>query len=136
DALDEARRALPYDLALKEVGTVSGVARGVATATGLPSVAAGESVILGDGALGLVSDVREDEIGVVLLRRPRGLRAGDQVRRTGKVLEVPVGDGLLGRVIDPLGHVLDGAGELHVAARLPVERPATPIVDRAAVTEP
>ena len=135
-ALDEARRELPSGPTLDEVGTVSAVSRGVASVTGLPGVAAGESVSLGRGALGLASDIREDEIGVVLLRRPRELRAGDQVRRTGKVLQVPVGDELLGRVIDPLGRTLDGAGELHTSQRLPVERHATPIVDRAAVTEP
>lgn len=136
DALDAARRKLSSGPVLSEVGTVSAVARGVATAVGLPGIAAGETVTLGRFALGLVSDVREDAVGVVLLSGSQAVRAGDRVRRTGRVLEVPVGDGLLGRVIDPLGNPLDGGGEVSTHERLPVERAATPIVDRAAVTEP
>ena len=135
-ALDAARRAVPDGPVLSEVGTVTAASRGVVTAAGLPGVASGETVTLGRGALGLVSDVRETEIGIVMLSDSRSVRTGDQVRRTGAVLEVPVGDGLLGRVIDPLGRPLDGGGDLDAHARLPVERPATPIVDRAAVTEP
>jgi len=136
EALDAARQALPSGPLLNEVGTVSAIARGVATATGLPGVASGETVTLGRSALGLVSDVREHELGVVLLSGARELRAGDQVRRTGRILDVPVGDALLGRVIDPLGRPLDGGGPLESRERLPVERPATPIVDRAPVSEP
>jgi len=136
EALDTARQDLPAGPVLNEVGTVSEVSRGVAAATGLAGVAAGEMVTLGRGALGLVSDVRRRDVGVVLLSGSREVRAGDDVRRTGQILEVPVGDALLGRVVNALGLPLDGAGELQAHGRLPVERPATLISDRAPVTEP
>src|SRR5690606_22860393 len=136
DTLAAARHDVPSDPVLSEVGTVTALTRGVVTAAGLPGIAAGETVTIGRWALGLVRDVRHDEVGIVLLSGSREVRAGDRVRRTERVLEVPVGDTLLGRVIDPLGRALDGAGELETRERLPVERPATAIVDRAAVTEP
>src|SRR5690606_32685699 len=79
---------------------------------------------------------REDAVGVVLLRGARTLAAGASAYRTGRVLDVPVGDGLLGRVVDGLGEPIDGRGPLEATARLPVERPATPIVDRAPVSVP
>jgi len=135
-ALDRARREVPRDLAYDEVGTVRSVAQGVALVDGLPGVTAGETVTLGPGALGIVSDLREDLAGVVLLRGSRAVAAGVTVRRTGRVLAVPVGEAVLGRVVDALGDPLDENGPLEATARLPVERPATPIVDRAPVTEP
>lgn len=136
EALDSARSRLPEEPQLSEVGTVVAVSRGVATTVGLPGIAAGETVNLGDRGLGLVSDVRATELGVVLLAGSSSVRAGQPVSATGQILSVPVGDALLGRVIDPLGYPLDGAGPLDTRASLPVERPATPIIDRAPVTEP
>ncbi len=85
---------------------------------------------------GIAFNVDEDEIGVVLLGDYWHLQAGDEVERTGRVMDVAVGDGLLGRVIDPLGRPLDGAGPRSSPARLPIERPAPPIMDRAPVTVP
>lgn len=136
DALDAARRDVSTGLVLDEVGQVSAVARGVATVTGLPGAAADETVVLGRDGVGLVADLREKSIGIVLLSGSRNVHAGAAVRRTGRVLEVPVGDALLGRVIDPLGRPLDAAGPLDTRTRLPVERPATPIIGRAPVSEP
>ena len=136
EALDDARGAVPAGLMLDEVGRVVAVARGVATVSGLPGVVAGETVTLGHGAIGLASDLREKSVGVVLLTGSREVRAGVQVRRTGRVLDVPVGNPLLGRVIDPLGRPLDAHGPVESRERLPVERPATPIIDRAPVSEP
>src|SRR5690606_26108671 len=104
--------------------------------SGLPGVVADEMVTLGRGAVGLVTDLREKSLGVVMLAGSRDVQTGTAVRRTGRVLEVPVGDPLLGRVIDPLGRPLDGAAPLESRMRLPVERPATPIIDRAPVSEP
>ena len=86
--------------------------------------------------LGIAFNVDEDEIGVVLLDEYWHLHAGDEVQRTGRVMDVAVGDGLLGRVIDPLGRPLDGKGPLVSSKRLPIERPAPPIMDRAPVTVP
>src|SRR5690606_25425378 len=119
-----------------EVGRVTAVARGVATVSGLPGAVAGETVMLGEHGVGLVSDLREKTVGIVLLAGSREVHAGAEVRRTGQVLDVPVGDALLGRVIDPLGRPLDGGAPIESRERLPLERPATPIIDRAPVSEP
>ena len=85
---------------------------------------------------GIAFNVDEDEVGVVLLGEYWHLHAGDEVERTGRVMDVAVGDGLLGRVIDPLGRPLDGKGPVVASRRLPIERPAPPIMDRAPVTVP
>ncbi len=85
---------------------------------------------------GIAFNVDEDEIGVVLLGDYWHLHAGDEVERTGRVMDVAVGDGLVGRVIDPLGRPLDGKGPVVASERLPIERPAAPIMDRAPVTVP
>jgi F-type H+-transporting ATPase subunit alpha len=135
-ALRRAREEVPRDVSIEEVGTVTAVSHGVALVQGLPSVTAGETVALPGGGLGVVSELRESEVGVVVLRGGAELGAGAVVRRTGRVLDVPVGDALLGRVVDPLGSPLDGRGPVEATARLPVERPAAPIVDRAPVSVP
>ena len=88
------------------------------------------------GVLGIAFNVDADEIGVVLLGEYWHLQVGDEVQRTGRVMDVAVGDGLLGRVIDPLGRPLDGNGPVASSKRLPVERPAVAIMDRAPVTVP
>ena len=88
------------------------------------------------GLLGIAFNVDENEIGVVLLGDYQGLNAGDEVERTGRVMDVAVGDGLLGRVIDPLGKPLDEQGPVNATNRLPVERPAPPIMDRQPVSVP
>ena len=88
------------------------------------------------GVFGIAFNVDEDEIGVVLLGEYSHLHAGDEVERTGRVMDVAVGEGLLGRVIDPLGRPLDARGPVAASGRLPIERPAAPIMDRAPVTVP
>ncbi|HZW98546.1 MAG TPA: F0F1 ATP synthase subunit alpha [Trueperaceae bacterium] len=135
-AIDAARMRTPMSLRLDEVGTVVAVSQGVASVRGLPGVSAGETVALGSGGLGLVSDLREEDVGVVVLSGTGTVAAGQTVRRTGAVLDVPVGDGLLGRVVNALGEPLDARGDLASTSRLPIERPATPIVDRAPVSVP
>ena len=120
----------------REVGTVISVATGIAKVSGLPSVGFEELVKFPDDVLGIAFNVDEDEIGVVLLGEYQDLHAGDEVERTGRVMDVAVGDGLLGRVIDPLGRALDGDGPVSTNERLPIERPAAPIMDRAPVTVP
>ncbi len=135
-AIDEARKVTPHGLRLGEVGQVAAVAQGVASVVGLPGVTAGETVTMAGGALGLVSDLREHDVGVVILSGADDVAAGQTVRRTGDVLDVPVGDGLVGRVVDALGRPLDGRGRLEATGRLPVERAATPIVYRAPVSVP
>ena len=120
----------------REVGRVTSVATGIAKVSGLPGVGFEELVTFPGGVLGIAFNVDEDELGVVLLGDYVRLRAGDQVERTGRVMDVAVGDGVLGRVIDPLGRPLDGGEPLAARGRLPIERPAVAIMDRAPVTEP
>jgi len=134
--IDAARDAFTPKLTPREVGSVISVATGIAKVSGLPNVGFEEVVSFPGGVLGIAFNVDEDEVGVVLLGAYERLRAGDEVTRTGRVMDVAVGDGLVGRVIDPLGEPLDGQGPVVSSGRLPVERPARPIMDRAPVTVP
>jgi F-type H+-transporting ATPase subunit alpha len=134
--LRRARASFTPQLAAREVGVVTNVATGIAMVSGLPGVGFEELVMFPDGLLGIAFNVDEEQVGVVLLGEYQELRAGDEVTRTGRVMDVAVGEALLGRVIDPLGRPLDGKGELAAADRRPVERPAPPIMDRAPVVVP
>ena len=120
----------------REVGTIMSVATGVAKVSGLPGVGFEELVKFPGDVLGIAFNVDEDEIGVVLLGEYQDLHAGDEVQRTGRVMDMTVGEGLLGRVIDPLGRPLDGNEPVNTSKRLPIERPAPAIMDRAPVTVP
>jgi F-type H+/Na+-transporting ATPase subunit alpha len=120
----------------REVGTITSVSIGIAKLSGLPGVGFDELVKFPGDLYGIAFNVDADEVGVVLLGDCSHLHAGDEVERTGRVMDVPVGDGLIGRVIDPLGEPLDGKGLLTSSQRLPIERPAPPIMDRAPVTVP
>jgi len=135
-AIGQVREAFTPRLMPREVGTIISVATGIAKVSGLPSVGFEELVKFPGDVLGIAFNVDKDEIGVVLLGEYWHLHAGDEVERTGRVMDVVVGDELLGRVIDPLGRPLDGKGQLATSKRLPIERPATPIMDRAPVTVP
>ena len=131
-----AREAFAPNLAPREVGTISSIATGIAKVSGLPGVGFDELVKFPGDVFGIAFNVDESEIGVVLLGEYWHLRAGDEVERTGRVMDVAVGNGLLGRVIDPLGRPLDGHGPVAASERLPIERPAAPIMDRAPVIVP
>jgi F-type H+-transporting ATPase subunit alpha len=132
----QAREAFAPDLEPREVGTITSIATGIAKVSGLPGVGFDELVTFPGDVLGIAFNVDADEIGVVLLGEYWHLHAGDEVQRTGRVTDIAVGEGLLGRVIDPLGRPLDGNGALDASERLPIERPAAPIMDRAPVTVP
>ena len=134
--ISQVREAFTPRLMPREVGTIISVATGIAKVSGLPSVGFEELVKFPGDVLGIAFNVDEDEIGVVLLGEYWHLHAGDEVERTGRVMDVVVGDELLGRVIDPLGRPLDGKGPVATSKRLPIERPAAPIMDRAPVTVP
>jgi F-type H+-transporting ATPase subunit alpha len=141
--IGQVREAFTPELAPREVGAVTSVAAGIAKVSGLPGVGFEELVSFPGGTLGIAFNVDADEIGVVLLGEYWHLHAGDEVLRTGRVMDVAVGDGLLGRVIDPLGRALDPLGRaldgnrpVVSTKRLPVERPAAQIMDRAPVTVP
>jgi F-type H+/Na+-transporting ATPase subunit alpha len=120
----------------REIGTVTTLSTGIAKVSGLPGVGFEELVEFPGGVFGIAFNVDEHEIGVVLLGDYWHLRAGDEVERTGRVMDVAVGDALLGRVVDPLGRPLDGRGPVAAGERLPIERAAAPIMDRAPVTVP
>jgi F-type H+-transporting ATPase subunit alpha len=134
--INQVREAFTLQLRPREVGTITSVATGIAKVSGLPGVGFDELVTFPGDVLGIAFNVDADEIGVVLLGEYWHLHAGDEVHRTGRVMDIAVGDRLLGRVIDPLGRPLDGNGPVAAGERLPIERPAAPIMDRAPVTVP
>lgn len=136
DAISRTREAFTPKLAAREIGVITSVATGIAKVAGLPSVGFEELVRFPGDLLGIAFNVDENEIGVVLLGEYWHLNAGNEVERTGRVMDVAVGDGLLGRVIDPLGRPLDGKGAVAASTRRPIERPAPHIMDRAPVTTP
>jgi F-type H+/Na+-transporting ATPase subunit alpha len=124
------------ELAVQEVGTVAFVGQGIARVKGLTRVKSEELVRFPGNLMGLVFNLDLKEVGVILLDESQELGAGIEVHPTGRVLDVPVSDGLIGRVIDPLGRPLDGQGTVKAAERRPVERDAPAIMDRAPVTVP
>ncbi|TAL84504.1 MAG: alternate F1F0 ATPase, F1 subunit alpha [Rhodanobacter sp.] len=134
--LRQARQAFTPSLSLRETGVVTQVGTGIAHVRGLPGAGYDELLEFPGDLFGLAFNLDEDEIGVVLLGDHATLEAGDEVRRTGRVMDVAVGDDLLGRVIDPLGRPLDGHAAVASSERLPIERPAPPIMDRAPVRVP
>ncbi len=136
EAVEKVRQDTEPQLKPREVGKILSVSTGIARITGLPGVGFEELVQFAGDVYGIAFNVDEEEVGVVLLGPHSDLHAGDEVERTGRVMDVPVGIGLLGRVIDPLGRPLDGLGPVASSDRLPIERPAPPIMDRAPVTVP
>ncbi len=134
--ISHVREAFTPQLTPREVGTIVSVTTGIAKVSGLSSVGFEELLEFPGGVFGIAFNVDADEIGVVLLGEYWYLHAGDEVKRTERVMDVVVGEGLLGRVIDPLGRALDGNGPVASGERLPIERPAAPIMDRAPVTVP
>jgi len=134
--LRQGREAFSPSLVTREIGVVTSVATGIARVTGLPGVGSDELVRFAGEVYGIAFNLDQDQVDVVLLGEYWDLHAGDEVERTGRVMDVGVGDALLGRVIDPLGRALDDGGAVECATRLPIERPATPIMQRAPVTVP
>jgi F-type H+-transporting ATPase subunit alpha len=134
--ISQVRETFTPQLRPHEVGTITNISTGIARVSGLPGVGFEELLEFPGGVFGIAFNLDEDEIGVVLLGDYWHLHAGDEVERTGRVMDVAVGDGLLGRVIDPLGRPLDDNGPVSASKRLPIERSAAPIMDRAPVTVP
>jgi F-type H+-transporting ATPase subunit alpha len=135
-ALDGASRKSVVNLALEEFGVVTYIGQGVARVQGLPHVKSEELVRFKGDLLGMAFNLDPDEIGVVLLDDCTNIESGSQVRRTNRVQDVPVGEALLGRVVDPVGRPLDDAGPLKTRLRAPIECAAPAIMDRAPVAEP
>ncbi|MGW7295023.1 F0F1 ATP synthase subunit alpha [Streptomyces xiamenensis] len=141
---DEIRSALedfvqsytPDAASREEVGTVSVAGDGIAKVEGLPSAMANELLEFEDGTLGLALNLEEREIGAVVLGEFSGIEEGQPVRRTGEVLSVAVGEGYLGRVVDPLGNAIDGLGEIETSGRRALELRAPDVMQRKSVHEP
>ncbi len=141
---DEIRAALdahvnsfePQGTKTEEVGTVVLASDGIAQVEGLPGVMANELLRFEDGSLGLALNLDVRTIGVVVLGEFTGIEEGQAVHRTGDVLSVPVGDGYMGRVVDPLGNAIDGLGELKTEGRRALELQAPGVMDRKSVHEP
>ena len=141
---DEIRDALqkfvadytPSAASTEEVGIVSDAGDGIAHVEGLPSAMANELLEFEDGTLGLALNLDVREIGVVVLGDFSGIEEGQKVRRTGEVLSVPVGEGYLGRVVDPLGQPIDGLGDIATDGRRALELQAPTVVQRKSVHEP
>jgi F-type H+-transporting ATPase subunit alpha len=124
------------EVAKETVGYVTAIADGVARVEGLPSVMASELLEFPGALIGVALNIDENDLGVVLLGEASHIQEGDPVKQTGTVLSVPVGDGLLGRVIDPLGNPLDGKGPINTTERRLLETQAPSVVQRQPVSEP
>lgn len=124
------------DLQVVDVGTVIQVGDGIARAHGLESVMAGELLEFSNGVLGYAFNLDESNVGIVILGPYTEIREGDQVKRTGRIMEVPVGDELLGRVVNPLGQPVDGKGPINTTSSRPIESPAPGVMARKSVHEP
>src|SRR5499427_5588079 len=127
-----------YDQAVNvaETGSVISVGDGIARIYGLENVMAGELIEFKGGVSGIALNLEEDQVGAVLLGESSGIKEGDEVRRTSRIMSVPVGEGLIGRVVDALGNPIDGKGPFDIKAYNPIERLAPGVVDRQAVKEP
>lgn len=134
--ISKVRETFTPQLRPHEVGAIKAVSTGIANVSGLPGAGFEELIKFPGEVFGIAFNVDENEIGVVLLGEYWNLHAGDEVERTGRVMDVAVGDRLLGRVIDPLGRPLDGKGPIVSSKRLPIERPSPHIMDRSPVTVP
>lgn len=142
-AVDSADRAVENALdsyeaspRLEESGQVRAIGSGIARVSGLAGVQADELVEFSNTVTGIAFNLDPNEVGVIMLGSSEGIVSGDRVRRTGRVVDIPVGEGLLGRVIDASAEPLDNRGPLSFQERRPIEREAPPIMARSPVTEP
>ena len=119
-----------------QVGTVITLSDGICRVSGLSDVMAGEMLEFSDGLRGLVMDLEKDNVGVVMLGNYDNVQEGDEVRRTGKIIEVPVGEALIGRVVDALGRPVDGKGIIHATESRAIESPAPSVLMRRPVSVP
>jgi F-type H+-transporting ATPase subunit alpha len=124
------------DIQVTEVGTVVYVGDGIARAHGLENCMAGELLEFENGVMGMALNLEEDNVGIVIMGPFTGIHEGDQVKRTGKIMQVPVGEALIGRVVNPLGQPIDGKGPVETTETRPVESPAPGVIDRKSVHEP
>ena len=121
---------------VSEVGEVIEIGDGVARVTGLENVMSSELVELPNGVYGMALNLEDDNVGIVLFGETSLVKEGDLAKRTGKVVEVPVGDAMLGRVVNPLGQPIDGKGTIETKESLAIERKALGVMARAPVKQP
>lgn len=136
DFIEEQLKRYETKVELEEIGTVVSVGDGIAIIHGLEKVMAGEMVDFGDGIYGLALNLEEDSVGCVVMGEVEKIKEGAVVKRTKRILQVPVGEALIGRVVNPLGMPLDGKGEIRTSYFNPVERLAPGVVDRLKVNTP
>ena len=135
-SLDKTIQTMSPEIDIREISTVSSVTGTTAEVSRLDKVQMEELLSFPNGVTGMAFSLAKDSVGVVFLDHPDGIKSGDRVERTGRVVDVPVGERLLGRVIDPLGNPLDNKGPIVTVERRKIEREAHPIMSRAPVTEP
>ena len=136
DSLLDQIKTFDHKVASRSVGTVSAVYDGVTLATGLADVAANELVEFSNGVAGIALDLQADSVGIVVMGDYTGIESGDEVRATGNIASVPVGDALIGRVVDPLGNPIDGKGPINTSKRRPLQRTAPGVIERSGVDTP
>ena len=135
-SIQKAVQSTPPKLKLKEISEIQSISAGTALVSGLSDAQINELLSFKNGVIGMVYSLNEDGAGVVFLSNADNLKAGDQANRTGRILEVPVGNELLGRVVNPLGQPLDEQGSISSKKTRPIECPAAAIMDRAPVDTP
>ncbi|WP_125767404.1 F0F1 ATP synthase subunit alpha [Lapidilactobacillus wuchangensis] len=123
-------------LKVDEVGTVTYVGDGIARAHGLDNVMSSELLQFSNGSYGIAQNLEVNDVGIIVLGKFDDIREGDTVKRTGRIMEVPVGDELIGRVVNPLGQPVDGAGPIKTTKTRPIESPAPGVMQRQSVDEP
>ncbi len=134
--IKHSRESAEAHIQIREIGTVTSIVTGIAKVSGLPSAGFEEILKFSNNSFGIAFNIDKEEIGVVLLGEYWNLQTGSEVVGTGRIMDVAVGEELIGRVINPLGQALDGKGLVNTKKRLPIERPAKAIMDRAPVTTP
>lgn len=124
------------EVATEKVGTVEEIGDGIARISGLSDVMASEMLEFPDGKLGVALNLEEDTVGAIILGEEKGIKAGDTVKSTGRILEVPVGEAVIGRVVNPLGQAIDGKGDIKSEKRYPIEKIAPRVITRESVSQP
>ncbi|SHG69166.1 F0F1 ATP synthase subunit alpha [Ornithinibacillus halophilus] len=124
------------EIEVNDVGTVIEIGDGIARAHGLDNVMAGELVEFANGVMGMAQNLEESNVGIVILGPYTDIKEGDEVRRTGRIMQVPVGEELVGRVVNPLGQAIDGKGPIETSKTRAIESPAPGVMDRKSVDEP
>lgn len=134
--IKEQIESFDTDIEVSDVGTVIEIGDGIARAHGLENAMAGELLEFSNGVMGLAQNLEESNVGIVILGDYKEIKEGDEVRRTGRIMQVPVGEELLGRVVNTLGQPIDGQGPINTTKTRPIESAAPGVMDRKSVDEP